>query len=95
MVLKLRRHGMSNDPPRSRHLFEPGPDKPFLVTSGALRLYTREQIVSCLRELQRVARANGGLEYVQVFDADDGNENLWFVEDDGEGAITALLPSEY
>jgi len=42
-----------------------------------------------------VARANGGLEYVQVFDADDGNENLWFVEDDGEGAITALLPSEY
>jgi hypothetical protein len=65
------------------------------VTAGALRTYTREEILWCLATLQETARAAGGLEYAQVFDSDSHPENLWFIEDDGEGAITALLPSEY
>jgi len=31
----------------------------------------------------------------QAFDSDEHPENLWIIENDGEGAITALLPSEY
>ena len=58
-------------------------------------MYTREQIVRCLLVLQMAARAADGLEYAQVFESDEHRENLWFIEDDGEGAITALLPSEY
>jgi hypothetical protein len=45
--------------------------------------------------LQEAARAANGLEHGQAFDSDDGRSPLWFIEDDGERAITALLPSEY
>lgn len=58
-------------------------------------MYTRPQIESCLSTLQQAARSANGLEYAQVFESDEHRENLWFIEDNGEGAITALLPSEY
>ncbi|NLX98248.1 MAG: hypothetical protein GXY83_18980 [Rhodopirellula sp.] len=95
MTLKLRAQETPLDDPRSRYFFTPHADRPFRVTAGALRMYTRAEIAACLATLQDAARAVGGLEYAQAFDSDEHPENLWFIEDDGEGAITALLPSEY
>ena len=95
MTLRLRQQQAPLDDPRSRYLFTPDAGKPFRVTPGALSTYTRAEIDRCLATLQNAARAAGGLEYAQAFDSDEHPENLWFIEDDGEGAITALLPSEY
>ena len=95
MTLTLRRQELPLDHPQSRHFFEPTPAKPFVVTPGVRRLYTRDVIAGCLRTLQEAARKANGLEHGQAFDSDEHAENLRFIEDDGEGAITALLPSEY
>ena len=95
MTLRLRSQETPLDDPRSRHFFTPHAAKAFRVTAGVLRTYTRDEIAWCLATLQNAAHAAGGLEYAQVFDCDEHAENLWFIEDDGEGAITALLPSEY
>lgn len=95
MTLKLRPQERPLDDPCSRHFFTPNANKPFRVTAGALRMYTRQRIECCLATIQDAARAANGLEYAQAFDSDEHPENLWFIEDDGEGAITALLPSEY
>jgi hypothetical protein len=95
MTLRLRNQKTPLDDPRSHHFFTPHAGKPFRVTAGALRSYTRVEIAACLATLQDAARAAGGLEYAQVFDSDKHSENLWFIDDDGEGAITALLLSEY
>jgi hypothetical protein len=65
------------------------------VTPGAIRVYTRAEIDRCLATLQAAASEAGGLGYAQAFDSDERAEPLWFIEDAGEGAITALLPSEY
>ena len=95
MTLKLRPQETPPDHPRSRYFFTPHAWKPFRVTPGVLRTYTRAEIARCLAMLQNAARAANGLEYAQAFDSDEHPENLWFIEDDGEGAITALLPNEY
>ena len=95
MTLRLRSQETALDDPRSRHFFTPDAAKPFKVTAGAFRTYTREEIAWCLLAVQRAAVAADGLEYAQVFESDEHPENLWIIEDDGEGAITALLPSEY
>ena len=95
MTLRLRPQELPFDHPRSRHFFQPAPEKPFVVTPGVRRLYTRDEIAACLQTLQEAARKANGLEHGQAFDSDEHPENLWFIEDDGEGAITALLPSEY
>jgi hypothetical protein len=95
MTLTLRNQETPLDDPRSRHFFVPHADKPFRVTVGVRQMYTRQQIEACLLTLQTAATAADGLDYAQVFDSDEHPENLWFIEDDGEAAITALLPSEY
>lgn len=95
MTLRLRPQETPLDDPRSRWFFVPDGGKPLRVTAGALRAYTREEIASCLATLQEAARAANGLEYGQAFDSDEGRSPLWFIEDDGERAITALLPGEY
>jgi hypothetical protein len=95
MTLQLRPQETPLDAPRSRHFFTPDATKPFRVTPGVLRMYTRREIAWCLATLQDAARAANGLDYAQVFDSDEHPENLWFIEDNGERAITALLPSEY
>ena len=95
MPLKLRAQDTPRDDPRSRHFFTPDAAKPFRVTAGALRVFTRSEIAWCLATLQDAARSAGGLEYAQAFESNEGRCPLWFIEDDGEGAITALLPSEY
>ena len=38
---------------------------------------------------------SGGLFYIGVFDSDEHADNLWFVNDNGDGVITALPESEY
>jgi len=95
MALKLRPQDTPLDDPSSRWFFVPEDGKPFRATAGAIATYTREEIAWCLATLQDAARTAGGLEYGQAFDADDGRAPLWIIEDDGERAITALLPSEY
>ena len=95
MTLRLRSQETPLDDPRSRCFFTPHVGKPFRVTAGALSIYTRAEIAWCLAFLQKAASAAGGLECAQVFESDKHLEKLWFLDDDGEGGITALLPSEY
>lgn len=95
MPLTLRPQATPLDDPASRWFFVPEDGKPFRTTAGAIATYTREEIAWCLATLQAAARAADGLEHGQAFDADDGRPPLWFIDDDGERAITALLPSEY
>ena len=75
-------------------MFQPGPDKPFVATPAALDLYSRFVIICCLQVLREKAEKHNGLDYLQVFES-SAREDLWFIEDDVGGAITALLPSDY
>ena len=75
--------------------FVPEGEKVFRATPSAVAMFTRGVIDQCLRELQRRARESGGRSYIQLFDSDEHDDNLWFVEDNGEGAITALPGSGY
>ena len=70
-------------------------DTVFRATPSAVAMFTRGVIDQCLRELQQRARESGGLSYIQVFDSDEHDDNLLFVEDNGEGAVTALPGNEY
>ena len=82
------------DSEASLYMFQPGPDKPFLATPGAIAMY-REAIYECLSVLQQKAEEHKGLDYLQVFTDPEKEEDLWFIEDDEGGAITALLPSDH
>jgi hypothetical protein len=96
MTLQLRTPDPSSEGTALRCFFTPdASSKPLRVTPGAIRVYTRAEIERCLAALQAAASEAGGLGYAQAFDSDDHAEPLWFIEDAGEGAITALLPSEY
>lgn len=85
------------DHPDSRHMFRPGPDKPFVATPDAIEMYQHETILACLSVLQAKAQQESGIDYLQIFDgASVGKtEDLWFLEDGPGGAITAILPSNY
>jgi sulfur relay (sulfurtransferase) DsrF/TusC family protein len=83
------------DDPTSTYSFEPSPAKPFVATVAALEMYGEETVVTCLRQLQRMAVDFNGLDYLQVFVDPSKPESLWFIEDGPGGAITALLPSDY
>lgn len=76
-------------------MFRSGPDKPFVATPAAIELYSNEMIIACWQVLRGKADQHGGLDYLQVFESDDHDENLWFIEDGPGGAITALLPGDY
>jgi len=52
-------------------------------------------ILQCLALLHEKARRRSGLDYVQVFEGEESDQRLWFIEDGPGGAITALLPSDY
>ena len=56
---------------------------------------SNEVIVACWQVLRGNADQHRGIDYLQVFESDDHDENLWFIEDGPGGAITALLPSDY
>jgi hypothetical protein len=82
------------DHPDSKNMFQPGPDKPLVATPAAIAMYRHEVILACWQLLRQKADENGGLDYLQVFESDEHDENLWFIEDGPGGAITALLPSD-
>ena len=93
MTLRLRKGtGIEQAQPC---FFEPSPERPFRATPNAVAMFTREVIDQCLTKLQTFANQSGGLAYIQVFDSDQHDDNLWFVEDNGEGVITALAGGEY
>ena len=75
-------------------MFRPSVEKPFVATPGAIQEHTMEEIVACLNRLQDLAQVHDGIDYLEVFENDEG-ENLWLIEDGEGGAITALLPSDY
>ena len=83
------------DHPDSNNMFQPAPDKPFVATPAAIEMYANEVIIACWQVLRGKADQHNGLDYLQVFESDDHDENLWFIEDGPGGAITALLPSDY
>lgn len=83
------------DDPASVWRFLPSENKPFLATPAAIEMYGAAIIWTCLMQLQSLARAMNGLDYLQVFEDITKTEALWFIEDGEGGAITALLPSDY
>ena len=92
---KLKRQEIPFDHPDSFNRFQASADKPLLATPGAIEAYSMETIVGCYRVLNELARLRDGLDYLQVFQSDDQDQNLWILEDGPGGAITALLASEY
>lgn len=92
---RLKSQEIPLDDPHSVHMFQAGPDKPFVATPAALGMYSREVILACFLVLRRQADQHHGLDYLQVFESETQPENLWFIEDGPGGAITALLPSDY
>lgn len=82
------------DHPDSNNMFLPGPDKPFVATSGAVEDIGHETIIACLYILRAKADQHQGLDYLQVFELENG-QKLWFIEDGAGGAITALRPEDY
>jgi hypothetical protein len=82
------------DDPASVCLFQPSATKPFVATTAALAAYG-DVIFPCLTRLQELAKEHDGIDYLQVFTDSSKPEPLWFIEDGGGGAITALLPSNY
>jgi hypothetical protein len=94
-MLSLRPQEIPLDDARSSCMFRPSPGKPFRVTPAALAEFGLDVIACCLDFLQKLARRHEGLQYVQVFEEQSTNRRLWFIEDSGGGAITALLPSDY
>jgi hypothetical protein len=90
----LKQQEIPLDHPDSCNMFQPGPEKPFVATRGAIDKFQHETIIACLRILQQEAAKNDGIDYLQVFESPDG-DRLWFIEDGEGGAITALIPEEY
>lgn len=76
-------------------MFRPSVEKPLLATPAAIAQYSTDVIVACWKVLNLLAEKHHGLDYLQVFEAENQSEDLWFIEDDDGGAITALLPSDH
>lgn len=92
--LELKPQEPPLDHPDSCNRFQPGPEKPFLATPGAIETFSHETIIACLQVLQQKAATHEGIDYLQVFQGSEG-ERLWFIEDGDGGAITAMLPEDY
>ena len=91
----LKQQEIPLDHPDSNNMFRPGPKKPFVATPAAIALYSQEVIIACWQVLRKNADEHHGIDYLQVFESNDHDKNLWFIEDGPGGAITALLPSDY
>lgn len=91
----LKQQEIPFDHPDSCCIFQPSGEKPFVATPAAIEMYQIETVLACLRILQLKALELNGLDYLQVFIDASRAENLWYIEDGEDGAITALLPSDY
>lgn len=77
-------------------MFRPSAEKPFVATTAVIESHWQEVVLRCLRVLQEQAERFQGLDYLQVFkNTEPAGEDLWIIEDDKGGAITALLPRDY
>ena len=63
-----------------------------VITAAANRVVSRNELFSLCDQLWQDVETHGGLDYLQVFTADDGRV-LWVI-DDGQ-CVTWLLPSDY
>ncbi len=96
MPLVLVTQEVPYDSPDSTNFFVPGPDKPLVATAAAIAEFQRDTILRCMALLQQEAQRQNGLDYLQIFrNSEPSKPDLWFMEDGPEGAITALLPSDY
>jgi hypothetical protein len=94
-IPRIKAQEIPLDHPDSNNMFQPGPEKPFLATPAAIAMYSHEVILGCWKVLCEKAIEHQGIDYLQVFESEEHDENLWFIEDGPGGAITALLPSDY
>ncbi len=92
---RLKPQEIPLDHPDSNNMFRPGPNKPFVATPAAINMYTNEIVVACWALLREKADHHNGLDYLQIFESDQHDSDLWYIEDGPGGAITALLPSDY
>ncbi|MGB7324208.1 MAG: hypothetical protein WBD31_05015 [Rubripirellula sp.] len=92
---RLKSQEIPFDHPDSCCRFIAGPDKPLLATPAAIEMHTHETVLACYLVLRQLAEQHDGIDYLQVFEDDTKDENLWFIEDGDGGAITGLLPSDY
>lgn len=94
--LILKSQELPFDHPRSCYRLRPTESKQFVATAAAIDAYRQDVITRCLQVLHQQADLQDGLDYLQVFvDQQQAREDLWFIEDDEGGAITALLPGDY
>jgi hypothetical protein len=92
---KLKTQEIAYDHPDSHFRFVASPEKPLLTTPAAIEMHTRETVLACYLVLKRVAEQMDGIDYLQVFEDESKEEDLWFIEDGDGGAITGMLPSDY
>ena len=83
------------DHPDSCCRFIPSEKKPLLSTPAAIEMYSHQTVLACYLVLRELAELKDGIDYLQVFEDETKDENLWFIEDGDGGAITGLLPSDY
>ena len=75
-----------------------------LVTRGAQELLSEEDALNIIAELQKLAKEQNGLDYLQAFKNEDGKK-IWVIDQLDEkmktehppehNYFTILLPSEY
>jgi hypothetical protein len=76
----LKQQEIPLDHPDSNNMFRPSREKPFVATATAIEMYSNAVIVGCWQILQELADEQSGLDYLQVFESDDHDENLWYIE---------------
>ena len=83
------------DDPNSECHFRTDCPNQLLITPGAHELYGDTVIRICVAIIQAEASQYDGLSYLQIFEDGSKPEPLWFIDDDDNGVVTVLLPSEH
>ncbi len=93
MALVLKSQEIPYDAPESDNMFDLVNSKRVVVTSAVADLLgdNISQASTCVRRLHEMAQEHRGLDYLQVFENDEGVD-LWVIEDDER--ITVMTPSD-
>ena len=92
--LVLKRQSRPYNAEGCGYFFVPTKDKPFRITSAAVKRIGMVTIMGCLYVLQAAARKHNGLDSVQIFESPDKKQELWFHEGGSDGGITILVPND-
>jgi hypothetical protein len=92
-MLQMKEQEVPATDPRSTY-FLGLPGRTLVATPGALETFTAGEISFVVSTLKERADASSGLDYLAVFDSDDGRR-LFVIDDGPGGAVTLLLPSDY